>query len=103
MSDQNTEPTPRDILLVHLAEQKDIEFKMEDLESDANTVAKQILGQMATSKDLETVESIVRIISKLPNYDKLVEGVKEQVDLPDTEAFIAGSAAWFRRLMGISG
>lgn len=103
MSDIKPELTPRDVLLLHLAEQKDIEFKMEDLGSDANTVAKQILGQMATPKDLETVESIVRIISKLPNYDKLVEGIKEQVDLPDAEAFIAGSAAWFRRMMGISG
>jgi len=103
MNENTTELSSRDILLQHLAEQKEIEFKIEDLEIDANTVSKQVLGQMASAEDLRTVESIVRVISKLPNYDKLVEGIKDKIDLPDPQSFIPGSASWFRKMMDISG
>lgn len=103
MNDNKIEISPRDLLLLHLAEQREIEFSLKDLEIDANAVSKRLLGQMANADDLRTVESIVRIVSKLPNYDKLVEGIKDKVDLPDPESFVIGSISWFRKMIGISG
>jgi hypothetical protein len=103
MNNNKIEITPRDLLLLHLAEQREIEFSLDDLKTDANAVSKKLLGQMANADDLRTVESIVRVVSKLPNYNKLVEGIKDKIDLPDPESFVIGSIAWFRKMMGISG
>lgn len=99
MSSKSSE---RDLLLVHLAAQKELELDPDKIKADPHWVAKHLLGQMAESKDIETVDSIVRIISKLPNYHALVEGVRDQIALPDPESFIVGSAAWFRRMMDMS-
>jgi hypothetical protein len=99
MSSKNNNTESRNLLLQHLAEQRELELDLEKIDRDPHWVAKHVLGQMAESRDIETVDSIVKIISKLPNYHSLVEGVKDQIELPDPESFIVGSAAWFRRMM----
>lgn len=70
-------------------------------------VAKILLGQMTAESDLATVESILAVISKLPNYDGLVEDARSQletagVSVPKTaqiESYQTGTPGWFRRMM----
>ena len=44
---------------------------------DWNVIAKQLLGQTATTKDVKSVDAIIAYIMKLPNYDELVAGARE--------------------------
>ena len=70
-------------------------------------IAKVLLGQMSTEKDVATVESILSVISKLPNYNKLIESVKSELSaagfvVPETaqiESHQTGTPSWFRRMM----
>ena len=76
---------------------------------DWNVIAKQLLGQTATTRDVKSVDGIIAYIIKLPNYDELVAGARETlgkqgIDLPVKEAFesyIPGSNAWMRRMINI--
>jgi hypothetical protein len=76
---------------------------------DWNTIAKQLLGQTATVKDIKSVDGILSYIMKLPNYDELVAGARETLgkqglELPTKEAFesyVPGSNAWMRRMINI--
>lgn len=76
---------------------------------DWNVIAKQLLGQTATTKDIKSVDGIIAYIIKLPNYDELVAGARETlgkqgIELPVKEAFesyIPGSNAWMRRMINI--
>jgi hypothetical protein len=76
---------------------------------DWNVIAKQLLGQTATTKDVKSVDGIIAYIIKLPNYDELVAGARETlgkqgIELPVKEAFesyIPGSNAWMRRMINI--
>jgi hypothetical protein len=76
---------------------------------DWTVIAKQLLGQTASTKDIKSVDGIIAYIIKLPNYDELVAGARETlgkqgIELPVKEAFesyIPGSNAWMRRMINI--
>ncbi len=76
---------------------------------DWNVIAKQLLGQTASTKDIKSVDGIIAYIIKLPNYDELVAGARETlgkqgIELPVKEAFesyVPGSNAWMRRMINI--
>jgi hypothetical protein len=76
---------------------------------DWNNIAKQLLGQTATTKDIRSVESIINFIKKLPNYDELIAAAKDTlgrqgVALPENkniETFQPGSIGWMRQMIDI--
>ena len=76
---------------------------------DWNNIAKQLLGQTASVKDIKSVDAILSYIMKLPNYDELVAGARETlgkqgIELPVKETFesyVPGSNAWMRRMINI--
>lgn len=76
---------------------------------DWNTIAKQLLGQTATVKDIRSVENIVAYIKKLPNYDELVAAARETlgksgIELPKKEAlesYQPGTIGWMRRMIDL--
>jgi hypothetical protein len=106
-------------LLTKIAETKgyryDVKKGLSDLKTghfvtdNANVVAKTLLGQMTSEKDLATTESIVSIISKLYNYDQLVEAAKpilaeQGITLPESqkiESSQIGTVEWFKRMMQV--
>jgi hypothetical protein len=76
---------------------------------DWNNIAKQLLGQTATVKDIRSVENIINFIKKLPNYDELIAAARETlgkqgVELPKKEAvesYQPGSIGWMRRMIDL--
>jgi hypothetical protein len=76
---------------------------------DQNEIAKKLLGQTATVKDLNDPEAIIDYIIKLPNYEELVATARETlgregVTLPDAgkvESYTPGTGAWFRRMIEV--
>jgi hypothetical protein len=78
--------------------------------NDWNNIAKQLLGQTATVKDIRSVDAILNYIKKLPNYEELVAGARETlgkqgVELPKKEAFESyqpGTIGWMRRMIDIT-
>jgi hypothetical protein len=74
---------------------------------DPNEIAKKLLGQTATPKDLADPEAIIDYIIKLPNYEELVADARESlardgVELPKAgtvESYTPGTSAWFRRII----
>ncbi len=76
---------------------------------DPNEIAKKLLGQTATPKNLEDPEAIIDFVIKLPNYEELVADARETlgregVVLPQAgkvESFQPGSNAWFRKMIEI--
>jgi hypothetical protein len=76
---------------------------------DPNEIAKKLLGQTATPKDLTDPESIIDYIIKLPNYEELIAKArldldKEGIKLPQAgkvESFQPGTGAWFRKMIEI--
>ena len=76
---------------------------------DWNTIAKQLLGQTATVKDIRSVDNILDYIIKLPNYDELVSGARETlgkqgIELPAkaaVESYQPGTIGWMRRMIDI--
>jgi hypothetical protein len=74
---------------------------------DWNVIAKQLLGQSATVKDIRSVEAIINYIKKLPNYEQLISAAQETlgrsgIELPKKEAlehYTPGSPSWMRRIM----
>jgi hypothetical protein len=81
----------------------------EMITKDPNEIAKRLLGQTASPKNLEDPETIIDYIIKLPNYDELVKDAretlgKEGVKLPEAntvESYRPGSGAWFRRMIEV--
>ena len=81
----------------------------ETITKDPNQMAKMLLGQMASAKDLTSVERIINVVKKLPNYEELVGAAKETlsksgVELPKLEAvesYQPGSSSWFRKIIEI--
>jgi hypothetical protein len=76
--------------------------------NDWNQIAKVLLGQTATVKDVKSVDSILDYIKKLPNYEALIAGArdtlgKQGITLPENiisfESAMTGTPAWFRRMM----
>jgi hypothetical protein len=116
---ETAEDFGRRVLLTKIAEHKGYRYDpkkgLSDLHTghfvsdNPNVIAKSLLGQMTGEKDIATMEGIVTVISKLYNYDKLVEGardlLKEQgLDLPESqklESFQTGTVEWFRRMSEI--
>jgi hypothetical protein len=76
---------------------------------DWNTIAKQLLGQTATVKDIRSVETITNYIKKLPNYEELIAAAQETlgrsgINLPKKEAvesYRPGSIGWMRQMIDI--
>jgi hypothetical protein len=74
-----------------------------------NVIAKTLLGQMSSEKDLATTESILNIIGKLYNYESLIAKAKpilEEHDfqLPEArtiESYQTGTVEWFRKMIGL--
>lgn len=77
----------------------------EIITNDPNKIAKDLLGQTATYKDLELAERIINYIKKLPNYDELVESARQAgLDLPENkyiETYQPGTTDWMRHIMDI--
>lgn len=76
---------------------------------DGNEIAKKLLGQTATIKDLQDPEAIIDYIIKLPNYEELVADARETlgregVKLPEAgkvESYQPGTGAWFRKMIEV--
>ena len=76
---------------------------------DWNNIAKQLLGQTASVRDIKSVDGILTYIMKLPNYDELVAGARETLgkqglELPTKEAFESytpGSIGWMRKMINL--
>jgi hypothetical protein len=116
---ESAEEFGRRVLLTKLAETKgykyDVKRGLSDLKTghfvtdNANVIAKNLLGQMTSEKDIATMESIVSVISKLYNYDKLVEAAKpllseQGLTIPEAqqlESYKTGTVDWFRKMSNI--
>lgn len=78
--------------------------------NDWNQIAKELLGQTATVKDIRSVDAILTYIKKLPNYEELIAGARETlgkqgIELPKNEAFESyqpGSIGWMRRMINLT-
>lgn len=102
---------PKDVLLSSIAKARDYvwaEGKLynadtELVSEDAHEISKHLLGQSATYKNLETVETIVDYIIKLPAYESLIKEAQEAgIQFPDKttiEEYKPGTSAWFRRMI----
>jgi hypothetical protein len=81
----------------------------EIITKDPNEIAKKLLGQSATVKNLEDPEAIIDYVIRLPNYDDLVADAretlkKEGVELPmanQLESYTPGTGAWFRKMIEV--
>jgi hypothetical protein len=81
------------------------------ISKDPNEIAKKLLGQMAGPKDIASVEDIINVVKKLPNYEELVARAREDlakdgVQLPEAvqiESYQTGTPSWFRRMMNALG
>jgi hypothetical protein len=81
----------------------------EVITTDWNTIAKELLGQTATVKDIKSVDAILNYIKKLPNYEELIAAAREtlgryDIELPKKEAFEnyqPGSIGWMRSIIDI--
>ena len=107
----------RHILLASIAKTKGMKWSFQNglvnretnevISKDPNEIAKKLLGQMAGPKDLASVEAILNIITKLPNYTELVADARETlgkdgVELPESaklESYQTGTPSWFRKMM----
>ena len=105
----------RDLLLTVIAETKGYYYdnglvnKADDsvVATNDHEVAKVLFGQMTQAKDIATVESILNIVTKIPNYDKLLKDSKESLAesgillpaAPQIESYQTGTPGWFRRMM----
>ena len=76
---------------------------------DLNTIAKTLLGQTATVKDIRSVENIIAYIKKLPNYEELVAAARETlgrsgIELPKNEMvenYQPGTIGWMRQMIDL--
>jgi len=77
---------------------------------DWNNIAKILLGQSASTKDVRNVDTILDYIIKLPNYEELVAAARETLDregieLPKktnaVESYVPGSIGWMRKIIDI--
>jgi hypothetical protein len=76
--------------------------------NDWNQIAKVLLGQTATVKDIKSVDAILDYIKKLPNYEELIAAARETlgkqgISLPENvisfESAQTGTPSWFRKMM----
>lgn len=70
-------------------------------------VAKILLGQMTTESDLKSVETILKVVEKLPKFESLIEQARQPLEeagynVPREarlESQQTGTPGWFRRMM----
>jgi hypothetical protein len=114
-----TELEKRNILLSAVAESKGYYYDngLVDKSTDQivattdHEVAKVLFGQMTKEQDIETVESILSIVTKIPNYESLLKDSKDVlaesgIELPAApriESHQTGTPGWFRRMMNALG
>jgi hypothetical protein len=75
--------------------------------NDWNQIAKELLGQTAATKDIQSVDNILNYIKKLPNYEELISAARETlsklgIELPkanQVESYQPGSIGWMRQLI----
>lgn len=109
----------RHIILASIAKSKGMKWSFQNglmnretnevITKDPNEIAKNLLGQTATAKNLEDPESIIDYIIKLPNYEELVADARETlskdgVELPKAgtvESYQPGTSAWFRKMIEV--
>lgn len=109
----------RHIILSSIAKTKGMKWSFQNglmnretnevITKEPNEIAKKLLGQTATPKDLADPEAIIDYIIKLPNYEELVADARETlakdgVVLPQAnkvESFRPGTGAWFRKMIEI--
>jgi len=108
----------RDTLLSSIAAYRGLTYKdgqllegSDVIAEDDNSIAKKLLGQMTTANHIESKDSILSVISKLYNYDQLIEAArpeftKKGLPLPETqnlESRKTGTVEWFKRMTEICG
>ena len=109
----------RHIILSSIAKTKNMKWSFQNglvnretnevITRDPNEIAKKLLGQTATAKDLQDPEAIIDYIIKLPNYEELVADARETLDkegvkLPQAgqvESYQPGTSAWFRKMIEV--
>jgi len=110
-----TDLEKRDLLLAAVAEAKGYFYNNGLVEratdqivaTSDHEIAKILFGQMAIENDIATVESILNILTKIPNYEKLLKDSKNAlaesgIELPaaaQIESHQTGTPGWFRRMM----
>lgn len=81
----------------------------EVISRDPNDIAKKILGQTATAKQLADPEAIIDFVIKLPDYEQMIADARETLDkdgvsLPNrntVENYTPGTGAWFRKMIEV--
>lgn len=109
----------RHVLLSSIANSRGFKYRYENQTSileteetiteDPNKIAKELLGQTATIKDLDSPDSILNYIKKLPSYENLISEARKElseygIELPENkyiETFNPGSIGWMRQLIDI--
>lgn len=111
--------THRHILLSSIAKTKGLKWSpnkgLLDRETndlitqDPNQISKQLLGPSASPSTMESVETIIDYIKKLPNYEELVADAREtfakdDLELPvagQLESYQPGTIGWMRQMIDI--
>jgi hypothetical protein len=109
----------RHVILASIAKERGMKWSFQNglvnresnevITKDPNEIAKKLLGQTATPKDLADPEAVIDYIIKLPNYEQLVADArptleKEGVKLPNAgqvESYTPGTSAWFRKMIEV--
>jgi hypothetical protein len=109
----------RHVILASIAKTKGMKWSFQNglmnrdtnevITKDPNEIAKKLLGQTATPKNLQDPEAIIDYIIKLPNYEELVADARttlarDGVELPvsgQVESYTPGTNAWFRKMIEI--
>ena len=109
----------RHVILASIAKTKSMKWSFQNglmnrdtnevITKDPNEIAKKLLGQTATPKNLQDPEAIIDYIIKLPNYEELVADARttlarDGVELPvsgQVESYTPGTNAWFRKMIEI--
>jgi len=109
----------RHVILASIAKTKGMKWSFQNglmnrdtnevITKDPNEIAKKLLGQTATPKNLQDPEAIIDYIIKLPNYEELVADARttlarDGVELPvsgTVESYKPGTGAWFRKMIEI--
>ena len=109
----------RHVILASIAKTKGMKWSFQNglmnrdtnevITKDPNEIAKKLLGQTATPKNLQDPEAIIDYIIKLPNYEELIADARttlarDGVELPvsgQVESYTPGTNAWFRKMIEI--